>query len=140
MKESSFENILLIRPSIKTYIIFTIIWSILIVIGIIASIKTNNWDLPIYWIGIIGLFCSYLLISRYKILLDDKEIIYSSLFSTTILKFTDIKKYEIRSAIVRTDPTVGLYIFNLDNSIAMVINIKLFSLYDINQLLSKLPN
>jgi hypothetical protein len=133
------KDILIIKPSSKPYIVFTIIWSINIILGISISIKTHNWNLELYWIGLGGWLFSCLFIMRHKIILNDKKITYNSLFKTSTIELADIKRCEIMTATKRNHPTIGLYIYDTNNSIAIIINLKLFSPKDINKLLDKLP-
>ena len=125
-----------ISPAKKTYLVFFIIWGGVIGIGIVAAFKINSWQFPVIWIGLLGLLISYMIISRFKVSWNDSKLFYRGLFKTRTIKFSDIKKFEVKSSSSRWQPTIGLYIYSERH--IDIINIKLFSSEDLNNLIKVL--
>lgn len=127
-----------IRASSMAYVIFLAIWGVVAFIGACVTLKSGVWSFPVLWIGLGGMVISIILLTRYRISWDDRRLTYRSVLSTSSVPFSNITRFDVRGPQdSRFDPTIALYVYSGARP-AMVINLKLFSRADVQQLVVRL--
>ena len=137
---------LVIRACTSTYVVFGIMWGILIPLCLYNAIYLlpHDWQ-PVELLSgiLIGFF---IMIRMFKVVVTADSISYRTLFSgTRKLAFSNIQKACVRVGVDEDDkfaPFIRLELTPISsiNSQPMRINLKVFSLDDVHQLLTILPS
>lgn len=127
-----------IRPSLATVLIFAAICIVICLPGILA-VRFGQWQGVV--LILVGGVITVAPRARYLISWDADSLVYRGLVATRKIRFSDVKKFDVRGPAFgdRFGPTLGLRIFSgSSNEPVMTINIKPFARQDIARLTERL--
>jgi hypothetical protein len=133
---------IIIRPAAFTYAALAGFWIAISMIGAYVAFSQNRWDFPVFWLGLLAVFSSCFLISRYRITVSNGEIIYRSPLSKRIIKLDDIDRVALtHNASGALKATIFLLFFEKEKDRATLeINAKMFSMEKIRWLIQKIQD
>lgn len=111
-------------------------FGLLVLLGIADGFKHHDWEA--FWISFTVLFGFLLWVASFRLMVDDRKLIYRSLFSgTRSIALSDVKTAKVEYGVKDSfGPFHRLTIYPLAKSELrpIVINLKVFSREDIKQL------